>query len=87
VPAAAQLLDEIRVAVRTHGWDKVTLGLPVTVSIGLAGLADAPARTQASLLSTADRNLYAAKHGGRDRVVFDVPQEKLGRSVRDLTTV
>jgi diguanylate cyclase (GGDEF)-like protein len=71
VPEAARLLDRIRHEVRTHGWDEITVGLPVTVSIGLAGVGDAPARTQAGLLSAADRNLYAAKRGGRDRVVSD----------------
>ena len=40
----------------------IVLGI-VHIVIGVAGLLDAPASTQADLLSTADRNLYAAKHG------------------------
>jgi PleD family two-component response regulator len=56
------------------------------VSVGLAGVADASSPTQPSLLSTADRNLYAAKHGGRDRVVFGTPRDGLSRSYRDGAT-
>jgi diguanylate cyclase (GGDEF)-like protein len=67
---AADLLDDIRQRIKTAGWDEVTFGLPVTISIGLADVGDAPSRTQPSLLSTADRNLYVAKHQGRDRVVW-----------------
>ncbi len=40
---------------------------PVTVSIGIAALAQPPG-TRADLLRRADVALYAAKHGGRDRV-------------------
>jgi diguanylate cyclase (GGDEF)-like protein len=70
VERARDQLDTIRRAVGGYDWRSITEGLPVTVSIGVAGVGDAAAPTQPSLLSTADRNLYAAKHGGRDRVVF-----------------
>ncbi len=40
---------------------------PVTVSIGIAALAQPP-DTRADPLRRADVALYAAKHGGRDRV-------------------
>jgi diguanylate cyclase (GGDEF)-like protein len=83
VPVAARRLDDIRRAVRSHGWDEVTHGLPVTVSIGVAGRADALSPTQPGILSTADRHLYAAKHGGRDRVVADTIRVRRGRSYRD----
>ncbi|GIF11309.1 GGDEF domain-containing protein [Actinoplanes teichomyceticus] len=69
VPRATAQLDGIRRAVRNQHWAPVTRNLPVTVSIGVAGLADAPGAAQAPLLSTADGHLYAAKRGGRDRVV------------------
>lgn len=69
LPRAHALLDGIRRAIRGQHWAPITRHLPVTVSIGVAGLADAPASAQAPLLSTADGHLYAAKHGGRDRVV------------------
>ena len=83
VRAAVRRLDCIRRAVRGHAWDEMTHGLGVTVSIGVAGRAEADARTQPGLLSTADRNLYAAKHGGRDRVVAGTPRVGRTRSYRD----
>jgi hypothetical protein len=42
---------------------------------GAAGVADA---TQSTMLAAADRNLYAAKHAGRDRVVADPPAAQNG---------
>ncbi|WP_433299081.1 diguanylate cyclase [Actinoplanes sp. CA-030573] len=73
VGPAVALLDDIRRTVSGFGWESLTEGLPVTVSIGVAGVADAAAPTQPALLSIADRHLYAAKHGGRDRVVYGQP--------------
>jgi two-component system, cell cycle response regulator len=43
----------------------------VTVSIGVTAR-QAGRISQAALLGQADRNLYAAKHGGRNRVVADL---------------
>jgi diguanylate cyclase (GGDEF)-like protein len=83
VPTAVRRLDRIRRAVGSYAWDEITHGLPVTVSIGVAARADADASTQPGLLSAADRNLYAAKHGGRDRVVFATPRVFRTRSYRD----
>jgi diguanylate cyclase (GGDEF)-like protein len=70
VATAARLLDEIRATVGAHAWQPVVGDLPVTISIGVATRAQASSPTQPALLSAADRNLYAAKHAGRDRVVF-----------------
>ncbi|WP_436525541.1 diguanylate cyclase [Actinoplanes sp. HUAS TT8] len=69
VPRATTWLDSIRRTIRNQHWSPLTRHLPVTVSIGVAGRGDAPDAGQAPLLSTADSHLYAAKHGGRDRVV------------------
>jgi diguanylate cyclase (GGDEF)-like protein len=82
-PLAVRRLDAIRRAVGTHAWADITHGVPVTVSIGVAGPSDAETPTQAGLLSTADRNLYAAKHGGRNRVVSGTPSDEIGLSYRD----
>ncbi|MGK5679707.1 diguanylate cyclase [Actinoplanes sp. URMC 104] len=76
-------IDGIRRAVGAYDWAGITRGLPVTVSIGVAGLGDADSRTQPGLLSTADRNLYAAKHGGRDQVVCGMPGVDRARSYRN----
>jgi diguanylate cyclase (GGDEF)-like protein len=80
---AARLLDRIRQAVGRHDWIALTRQLPVTVSIGVAGRGNAAEASQSALLSIADRNLYAAKHGGRDRVVHGTPVGDRVRSYRD----
>jgi diguanylate cyclase (GGDEF)-like protein len=82
VPEATVQLDGVRRAVRSFQWEELTRGLPVTVSVGVAGRYDTAAPTQASLLSTADKNLYVAKHAGRDRVISGIPRDGLRRSYR-----
>jgi diguanylate cyclase (GGDEF)-like protein len=83
VAEATRQLEVVRRAVRSYGWDDLTDGLPVTVSIGVAGRPHETAPTQSSLLSTADRNLYVAKHAGRDRVISDASRDGRARSYRD----
>ncbi len=64
---AVEVAERLRQSIERHPWDRVVRGLAVTVSIGVAAMAeggDPPA-----LLTLADRRLYAAKHGGRNRVV------------------
>jgi diguanylate cyclase (GGDEF)-like protein len=80
---AVVLLDGIRRAIGDYDWQEIARGLPVTVSIGVAGVADAEIPTQAGLLSIADKNLYAAKHRGRDRVVSGAAHDGQARSYRD----
>lgn len=80
---AGRAVDSIRRAVGAYEWDGITQGLPVTISIGVACVSESEKATQPGLLSTADRNLYAAKHGGRDRVVCGVPGPDSSRSYRD----
>jgi len=42
--------------------------IPVTISVGVAGLPDANVKDAAELVSLADQSLYKSKHGGRNRV-------------------
>ncbi|HEX8344030.1 MAG TPA: GGDEF domain-containing protein [Actinoplanes sp.] len=80
---AATHLDSIRATIRGYAWQPVTHGLPVTVSIGVAGTPDMTEPTQPGLMSIADRNLYVAKHGGRDRVVTGTQRNARVRAYRD----
>ncbi|GAB1643595.1 diguanylate cyclase [Krasilnikovia sp. MM14-A1259] len=84
VAAATERLDGIRQAVRSYAWPQITGALPVTISIGVAGVHEAPDLSQPALLSTADRNLYIAKRAGRDRVVSGKAREAHKRTYRDL---
>jgi diguanylate cyclase (GGDEF)-like protein len=68
---AAGRLETLRQAVGLHHWQPMTGELPVTVSIG--GATTAGRDDVATLLAEADRLLYAAKNGGRNRVAV-LPQ-------------
>lgn len=61
------IAERLRGAVATHDWTPLTPGLAVTVSIGLAQGQEAA--DGAALFALADRRLYLAKNGGRNRVV------------------
>jgi diguanylate cyclase (GGDEF)-like protein len=67
---AAQRCEALRLRIRAHAWAPITGILPVTTSIGVTTETDGRS-TPSGLLARADRNLYAAKRAGRDRVVVD----------------
>ncbi len=58
-------------AVESFAWHAIAAGLGVTVSIGVTAQEEGHV-SQAALLGHADRNLYAAKNAGRNRVVYDL---------------
>ncbi|MEZ0491723.1 diguanylate cyclase [Kineococcus sp. TBRC 1896] len=64
--AAAELAERVRRTVAGFDWSGATPGRGITVSAGVAVLADGGDKT--SLLSAADARLYAAKAGGRNQV-------------------
>jgi len=68
--AAMRACERIRAAVAGADWAAVTGDLRVTCSIGVTTVTG-PGPTPASALAAADRNLYAAKRSGRDRVCGD----------------
>jgi diguanylate cyclase (GGDEF)-like protein len=65
--AALACCERVREAVRGEEWEAAEPGLTVTASVGVATAAD-PDDLEA-LVRVADQRLYAAKRGGRDRVV------------------
>jgi two-component system, cell cycle response regulator len=69
VEGAARLAERIRTenhrAVRFGSHD-----IPMSVSIGCADLSDCELKTADGLIAVADRRLYGAKSGGRNRVVW-----------------
>jgi two-component system cell cycle response regulator len=71
IEQAASVAERLRQAIEQHGFDHGGLRIPITVSIGVAGLNDCDETAESpSLLAVADRRLYAAKRSGRNRVVW-----------------
>ena len=66
LPEARAVAERLRVVVQTHDWQAIAAGLQVTVSVGLSEVASGQAMQDA--LSDADRQLYRAKQGGRNRI-------------------
>jgi diguanylate cyclase (GGDEF)-like protein len=62
---AFEVCERLRLRVEQHAWDKLASGLRVTLSVGLA---HAPPYELATLFNEADRAMYRAKQGGRNRV-------------------
>ena len=67
---AAAICEQARAAVQRHDWANLVGDMPITVSIGFSSCTGGRI-TSSALLSQADRNLYAAKRSGRNRVFGD----------------
>jgi diguanylate cyclase (GGDEF)-like protein len=65
---AGKAAEKVRAAVEGHDWRSLHPDLRVTVSIGVAQVADADDPDK--LIDAADRKLYEAKKAGRNRVRF-----------------
>jgi diguanylate cyclase (GGDEF)-like protein len=63
---AVQMLDRLRLIIAALDWSAFSDGLSVTISAGVATLVSD--ETAEMLLARADSALYAAKHGGRNRI-------------------
>ena len=67
--AALQVCEKLKAAIANYGWEAIHPGLSLTISMGVC--ADTSVPTYDRMLALADRNLYAAKAAGRNRVVGD----------------
>jgi two-component system, cell cycle response regulator len=66
---AAELSERLRAAVAAHGFAFGGQSIPVTVSVGVARAPDSTIASTSDLVARADEAMYAAKRGGRNRVV------------------
>lgn len=60
--------ERVRRSVELYPFRYEDRDIPVTVSIGIAALPSAPAQDGRGLVAMADKALYAAKNGGRNRL-------------------
>ncbi len=66
---AAQRCEALRDAIESHAWHELHPALRVTMSMGLSD--DVAAGSVEKMIAQADVQLYAAKKGGRNRVVAE----------------
>src|SRR3954453_15823793 len=65
--------ERMRKAVETNKFIFEGTHIPLTISVGVAGLPDPAVKDAAELVSLADQALYKSKHGGRNRVTLHKP--------------
>ncbi len=65
---ARQFAERVRVVVDAMAFTFEGTRLPVTISLGVAGLPDAALQEPAQLVAAADQALYEAKRAGRNQV-------------------
>jgi two-component system cell cycle response regulator len=62
--------ERMRKAVEKHRFTFEGTHIPVTISVGIAGLPDPAVKDATDLVARADKALYQSKHGGRNRVTI-----------------
>jgi two-component system cell cycle response regulator len=65
--------ERMRKAVELHKFVFEGTHIPLTISVGVAGLPDPAVKDASELVSLADQSLYKSKHGGRNRVTLHKP--------------
>src|SRR5215471_18862274 len=65
--------ERLRKAVEGHRFEYEGTHIPVTISVGVAGLPNAAVKDVTELIGVADQALYKSKHGGRNRVTIHRP--------------
>jgi diguanylate cyclase (GGDEF)-like protein len=65
--------ERMRKAVEANKFVFEGTHIPITISVGVAGLPDPGVKDAAELVSVADQSLYKSKHGGRNRVTVHKP--------------
>jgi len=65
--------ERMRKAVEKHRFVHEGTPIPVTISVGIAGLPDPAVKDATDLVARADKALYQSKHGGRNRVTIHQP--------------
>jgi len=72
---AAQLAEQVRLAIEGEKFQTTAGDLPVTISLGVSSYPQ-DAKKKAELIKAADEALYAAKKSGRNKVVRFAAMEK-----------
>jgi len=67
--AALCVGERIRTMVEKHTFVFEDQSFQITISLGIAAIADAASLTPVELIRLADEKLYQAKHAGRNRIV------------------
>ena len=65
--------ERLRKAVESHRFDYEGTHIPVTISVGVAGLPNASVKDVTELVAVADQALYKSKNAGRNRVTVHRP--------------
>ena len=65
--------ERMRKAVELRKFVYEDTHIPITISVGVAGLPDPGVKDAAELVSLADQSLYKSKHAGRNRVTVHKP--------------